>query len=130
MILHFQTFQKTALDIFTRNIYLLKSIVFDDAEFQHFYCLNFSLIGMTTHYSIGGFLFLPPLHILFDKLIPHFTECSFMFVPNPLKGMMLDNNIIIIIQHYNYNIIYRPGHSLTVGLREELRKQSNGLETL
>ena len=97
IILHFQTLQKTALDIFTRNIYLLKSIVFDDAEFQHFYCLNFSLIGMTTHYSIGGFSSLPPLHILFDKLISHFTECSFMFVPaSALKGIMLDITITLL----------------------------------
>ena len=83
IILHFQTFQKTALDIFYKKHIFVKSIVFGDAEFQHFNCLNFSLIGMTTHYSIGGFSSLPPLHILFDKLISHFTECSFMFVPNP-----------------------------------------------
>ena len=68
---------------FYKKHIFVKSIVFDDAEFQHFNCLNFSLIGMTTHYSIGGFFSLSPLHILYDKLISHFTECSFMFEPSP-----------------------------------------------
>ena len=96
IILHFQTFQKTALHIFYKKHAFVESIVFDDAETYHFDCLNLSLIGMKTHYSIDVFSYLPPIHIPLDRVISHFTECSFIFVlASALKGMMLDITITL-----------------------------------
>ena len=93
----FSNISENSFTYFYKKHAFVESIVFDDAETYHFDCLNLSLIGMKTHYSIGVFSFLPPIHILLDRVISHFTECSYMFVPaSPLKGMMLDITITLL----------------------------------